>query len=291
MDLYAQSLSHVSEIEQAAKLLGNIHSAIAFTGAGLSTSSGIPDFRSPGTGLWARMEASLEEEPFDGMVHSFARDPQKFYERMRPLFQTILAAEPNTAHYALADMEKIRAIHAVITQNADMLHQRAGSRRVIEVHGTLAEATCIHCYKVFPYRPLLERFFADGQVPTCNDCGGVLKPNVILTGEELPAKAVLAARQAIRQCDVLLAAGTSLAGGPATALAEAAHAQGTKLIIVNLTPTLMDTVADVVIRADVVTALPAIASILFKERGAPVSASPRSVGAIDGNAECDFDSC
>lgn len=253
-----------TQIERTARLLADSRFAVAFTGAGISTPSGIPDFRSPGVGLWARLEASLEEEVQVGSVHSFTRDPQRFYERMKPLFQTIIAAEPNPAHYALADMEKMGIIHALITQNADTLHQRAGSQRVIEVHGTLAEATCIQCYRVLSFRPLLERFFANGQVPVCKECGGVLKPNVILTGEELPARAVLAARQAIRQCDVFLAAGTSLSGGPATALAEAAHVQGAKFIIINLTPTLMDIVAEVVIRADVVTDLPAIASGLAK---------------------------
>ena len=256
------------QVKRAARLLAGSRFAVAFTGAGISTPSGIPDFRSPGTGLWARLEASLNEEAPVETVHSFAHDPKTFYERMGPLFQKIIIAQPNPAHHALAEMGKLGIIQAVITQNADMLHQRAGSQRVIEVHGTLAEATCIRCYKVRPFRPLLERFFADGQVPTCKDCGGVIKPNVILTGEELPAKAVLAARQAIRQCDVLLAAGTSLAGGPATALVETAHAQGTKLIIVNLTPTLMDTVVEIAIQANVVTALPAIASRLAKDREA-----------------------
>ncbi|MBE0410956.1 MAG: hypothetical protein IBX69_14645 [Anaerolineales bacterium] len=172
-----------TQVERATRLLAGSRFAVAFTGAGISTPSGIPDFRSPDTGLWAHLEASLEEEPQVGTVHSFARDPQTFYERMKPLFQRIVTAGPNPAHHALADMEKLGIIQAVITQNADMLHQRAGSQCVIEVHGTLAEATCIRCYKVRPFRPLLERFFADGQVPTCKDCGGVIKPNVILTGE------------------------------------------------------------------------------------------------------------
>jgi len=249
-------------IQQAAGLLAESRAAVAFTGAGISTPSGIPDFRSPETGLWARLEAAGADETQTGMIQSFGHDPQTFYERMRPLFEKIITAEPNAAHYALAELEAKGYIRAVITQNADMLHQRAGSKNVIEVHGTLAEAICISCYLVAPFRPLLEKFLEDGRTPRCEKCGGAMKPNVILTGEQLPMQAVLAAKQAMRGSDVVLVAGTSLAGGPATALMDVAYLQGSKLIIVNQTPTIMDASAEAVIHMDVVVALPAIAEIL-----------------------------
>lgn len=251
-------------IQQAASLLAESRMAIAFTGAGISTPSGIPDFRSPETGLWARLEAAGADETQAGTIQTFGCDPQTFYERMRPLFEKIITAEPNAAHYALAELETRGTIHAVITQNDDMLQQRAGSNNVIEIHGSLVEATCIQCYKIKPFRPLLDQYLTDGIVPRCGECGGVMKPNVILTGEQLPVRAMLAAQQAIRRADLLLIAGTSLAGGPASSLVDSAYLQGSKLIILNRTPTLMDASAEVVIHMDVAAALPAIAEILRK---------------------------
>ncbi|MDO8755544.1 MAG: Sir2 family NAD-dependent protein deacetylase [Anaerolineales bacterium] len=256
-------MAEASLIQIATKLLAESRAAVAFTGAGLSTPSGIPDFRSPETGLWARLEAAgADESQAAGTIQAFGRDPQTFYERMKPLFQNIITAEPNAAHYALAKLETRGIIHTVITQNADMLQQRAGSKNVIEVHGSLAEATCIQCYRIAPFRPLLDQYLTDGIVPCCKECGGVMKPNVILTGEQLPVKAILAAKQAIRRADLLLIAGTSLAGGPATALVDASYLQGSKLILVNRMPTLLDSVAEIVIREDVSIALPAIVKVL-----------------------------
>ena len=254
-------MSSTNYVKRAAHLLSDSSRAVAFTGAGISTPSGIPDFRSPETGLWSRRGLSDVDLEIASPLR-FAHDPQGFYNWMRPLIQKILTAEPNPAHFALAELENFGFIHAIITQNADMLHQRAGSRCVIEVHGTLAQAVCISCYKAVPSQLLLEQFLSDGEVPQCMDCGGVLKPNVIFSGEQLPAAALLAARNAVKQCDVMLIAGTSLSGGPATRLAELAQSRDTKLIIINLTPTLLDSVAEVVIRIDVAEALPAIVNNL-----------------------------
>jgi NAD-dependent deacetylase len=251
-----------ARIQRVANLLAESRTAVAFTGTGISTPSGIPDFRSPETGVWARLEAAGADETQSSTIQAFGRDPQTFYQRMKPLFQVIVAAEPNIAHYALAELEAIGIIHAVITQNADMLHQRSGSRNVIEVHGTLSEATCISCYIVAPFGPMLEKFLEDGRTPYCQHCGGVMKPNVILTGEQLPVQAVLAAKQAMRSADVVLVTGTSLAGGTATALMDAVYLHGSKLIIVNQSPTIMDAYAEEVIHMDVVMALPAIVAIL-----------------------------
>jgi len=255
------STNYVNKVKRAAHLLSDSSRAVAFTGAGISTPSGIPDFRSPETGLWSRLELSDADLEITSPLR-FAYDPQGFYNWMRPLIQKILAAEPNPAHIALAELENLGFIHAIITQNADMLHQRAGSRSVIEVHGSLAQVVCISCYAVVPSQLLIEQFLSDGKVPQCKDCGGVMKPNVIFSGEQLPAQALLAARNAVKQCDVLLIAGTSLSGGPATRLAELAQSRETQLIIINLTPTLLDTVAEVVIRSDVAEALPAIVNNL-----------------------------
>jgi len=253
---------YFSQIRSAADILRQSHLAVTFTGAGLSTRSGIPDFRSPGTGLWARIDLSRRDEPNAASIQGFARNPQAFYNGFGPLVEKIFNAEPNPAHFALAKLEADGYIKTIITQNADLLHLRAGSQRVIEVHGTLLEATCIRCYKVKPARPLFLQFFIDGQVPRCRECNGVMKPNVILTGEQLPKIAIIAARKAVQKCDVMLIAGTSLPGGPATELVEIAYDQGAKLILVNLTPTLFDSKAEIVIKADVVKVLPALLNYL-----------------------------
>ena len=255
------STKYVNGIKRAAHMLSACSWAVAFTGAGISTPSGIPDFRSPETGLWSRRGLSDVDNEVASPLR-FAHDPQGFYNWMRPLIQKILTAEPNPAHFALAELENLGFIHAIITQNADMLHQRAGSNCVIEVHGTLAETVCISCYEVVPSQRILKEYLSDGEVPRCEACGGVLKPNVIFSGEQLPAAALLAARNAVNQCDVMLIAGTSLSGGPATRLAELAQSRDTSLIIINLTPTLLDSVAEVVIRSDVAESLPAIVTKL-----------------------------
>lgn len=258
-----------AEVTQAAALMAKSRWAIAFTGAGMSTRSGIPDFRSPGTGLWARAEALQEREVERGTLQGFIRAPQAFYTGFKPLIEAVFAAQPNAAHHVLAELEKRGTLQAVITQNADMLHQRAGCKNVIELHGNLGEVVCISCYKVRPSRPFLEQFLEDGRVPLCPECRGILKPNVILTNEQLPARAMLAARKRIRDSDLILIAGTSLAGGPASALIDSAYLQGANLIIVNQTPTLLDQVASVVIREDVTIALPAIKSALETRKGDP----------------------
>ena len=249
---------YAPEIDQAANLLTQSRFVVAFTGAGLSTRSGIPDFRSPGTGLWTRVDGN----PESGTIQGFGKNPQAFYTWFRTFTRTILEAHPNAAHIALSLLEAMGYIRAVITQNADMLHQRAGSQHVLEVHGSLAEATCIQCYTTVDARQLLAHFVEDGQVPRCEHCGGVMKPNVILTNEQLPARVMLAAKQAVRECDLILTAGTSLTGGPATRLAEFALDQGAELVIVNLTPTIFDSAAQVVINADVSEVLPAIVETL-----------------------------
>ncbi|HAX70259.1 MAG: hypothetical protein DPW18_00145 [Chloroflexi bacterium] len=251
-----------NEILQAASLMAKNKRVIAFTGAGMSTRSGIPDFRSPGTGLWARAEVLQEGEQSRGSLQGFCRDPQGFYEQITPLIKTVLAAQPNAAHLALAEMEEMGYLQAIITQNGDMLHQKAGNREVIELHGTLGEVVCISCYKIYPSQGILEQFLRDGLVPRCKTCHGILKPNVILTGEQLPAKALIAAQRTIRQSDLILIAGTSLSGGPASAMIDNAYLQGSSLIIINQTVTILDQVANVVIHEDVTTALPIIKKTL-----------------------------
>jgi len=245
------------KIKSAAASLARSQYAIAFTGAGISTPSGIPDFRSPGVGLWAH-----GEPPRAGTIQGFAADPEGFYEWFHPLLKRILSAEPNPGHRGLATLEAEGILKALITQNADLLHQRAGSRSVIEVHGTLAHLTCIRCYCIAPGPPILKRFLRDREVPRCQSCGGVMKPNVILAGEQLVSGVMTEARRLAQECDVILVAGTSLPGGPASELPEIAVEKGARLIIINRTPTPLDQEAEVIIHGDVAEVFPAIVNEL-----------------------------
>jgi NAD-dependent deacetylase len=240
---------------KAAQILRTSNYTVALTGAGISTPSGIPDFRSPGYGLWQQVDPMEVASRW-----GFERHPEKFYAWVRPLASALAAARPNSAHRALAALEAAGLIQAIITQNVDGLHQRAGSRNVIEVHGHLREATCLVCDTRQPDANLLEQFRAGGQVPRCA-CGGVLKPSVVLFGEPLPADAVRAAEEAIARCDAMLVAGSSLEVIPVGDWPAEVAIQGGNLIIVNQTPTPLDHGAAVVIHGDVSEVLPAIARL------------------------------
>lgn len=244
------------EVKRAAALLREARHAVALTGAGSSTPSGIPDFRTPGLGLWERVDPIKVAS-----IYAFRQDPHAFYDWMRPMVRTLLAAEPNAGHRALAELEEDGRLKAVITQNIDDLHQRAGSREVVELHGHVREATCIHCYIVLPTGELLKGLLDSGETPRCPACDGVMKPNVVLFGEQLPFAAVNAAMAHIRQADLMLIAGSSLEVMPVSHLPVLVRERGGRLIVVNLSPTYIDDVADIVIRGDVVEVLPLIARV------------------------------
>ncbi len=247
------------QIQLAAELIRQSKSVVALTGAGISTPSGIPDFRSPGSGLWNQVN------PMDvASILAFRRRPQDFYEWVRPLSELVLNAKPNAAHYALARLEAAGKLSAVITQNIDGLHQAANSQTVYEVHGHIREVTCIRCYKIQDARPVMEKFLQDGEIPRCT-CGGVLKPNVILFGEQLPVQTLFQARAAAAAADLMLVAGSSLEVAPIADLPYEAVRHGTRLVIVNFQKTYMDSRADVVIHRDVTEVLPRIADLVVEE--------------------------
>ncbi|QWK11082.1 MAG: NAD-dependent deacylase [Thermoflexus hugenholtzii] len=241
----------MEELARAAEMIRRSRYLVALTGAGISTPSGIPDFRSEGSGLW-----TIYDPMEVASIWAFSRRPEAFFEWVRPLARMIREARPNPAHYALARLEAAGILKALITQNIDELHQKAGSRRVIEVHGHLREATCIRCYRKVPAAPYLDAFLENGTIPRCEVCGGVLKPNVILFGEQLPAQAFLAAQQEARRADVFLVAGSSLEVAPAGDLPILAKEHGARLILINLSPTAADRYADLQIRGDVAEILP-----------------------------------
>lgn len=243
-------------IQQAAQLIEQTQNIVAMTGAGISTPSGIPDFRSPDSGLWKNVNPLTVAS-----IYAFRQNPQRFYDWIHPLSRLVLEATPNPAHQALAQLEREGKLKAIITQNIDDLHNKAGSQTLYELHGHLREVTCIQCYQVQDSTAIFQKFVNDGKVPYCH-CGGVLKPNVILFGEQLPMQEFISAQMVIKEADLMLIAGSSLEVAPASDLPELALANGAKLIIINHQPTYLDSKADVVIQGDVAEILPQIVDLI-----------------------------
>jgi len=245
-----------TSIQRAVELIGEARHIVALTGAGISTPSGIPDYRSPRSGLWKQAEDMVEVASSFG----FRRQPQRFYDWLRPLLGIIRAATPNPAHVALAQMETAGKLQAVITQNIDLLHSRAGSRTVYELHGHLRELVCPACHYVTSAADALDTFMDSGAPPRCRRCHHIMKPNVVLFGDLLPRAILRAAQEATLAADLIIVAGSSLEVAPAGDLPEVAQAHGARLILLNYGPTHMDDVADVVIRDDVAEILPRLAA-------------------------------
>lgn len=249
----ATTLNATQLIEHAVTLIQHARYVLAFTGAGVSTPSGIPDFRNPTSGIWKDVDP-LEVASMGG----FRRNPEAFFQWIRPLAQLINQARPNPAHVALAQMEASGYLRGIITQNIDMLHNRAGSRTIYELHGHLREATCIHCFTVYPAQNMIETFLDEGRIPYCPACGNVLKPNVILYGEQLPMKVFMTAKEAVHKADTMIVIGSSLAVAPASDIPLLAARNHAKIIVVNKESTFIDPLADVVIHANAADILPRI---------------------------------
>ncbi len=245
--------AHDQVIERAAGLLRNAHHAVAFTGAGISTPSGIPDFRSNNSGLWQ------QSDPMQvASLTSFRQTPQVFFNWLRPLAATITAAQPNPAHFALAELEKAGLLKAVITQNIDGLHQLAGSQNVFEVHGSMSTLTCLNCHVSFPSKAYYRALVAHKKLPLCPHCQKILKPDIVMFEEHLPVETWRAAEKHSREADVFLVAGSSLEVMPAAGLPLMAFDHNAAIIINNFTPTYIDTYAQVLLPIDVMLALPQI---------------------------------
>ncbi len=246
------------QIQKATNLIKHAKKVVVLTGAGISTPSGIPDFRSAGSGLWKKFN------PMEvASIGAFHQNPNRFYEWVRPLVQKILDAKPNSAHIALAELESKGYIDAVITQNIDNLHQVAGSKNVLEVHGHIREINCLKCYAVYDATPIIKQFAIDGSIPKCSKCGsGSLKPNVVLFGEMLPAQVMIEAEKAVDEADLMLVAGSSLEVSPISEMPHRVVLHGKKIIVVNLQDTYIGSKADVVIQRNVVDVLPKIAEFM-----------------------------
>lgn len=244
-----------TQTDRIAGLVAQGERVVVLTGAGISTPSGIPDFRSPHVGLWQRVDPGVVAS-----IEGFRRDPEGFYAWLRPLVQKIMLAEPNPAHRALAALERAGRVHTIVTQNIDGLHQKAGSRHVLELHGHLRQATCQRCHRQVPTVRLIDAFLARGEVPRCPQCTGILKPDIVLFGELLPAGVLQQAEDEARKCDLMWVVGSSLTVAPASLLPRIALGHGARLIVMNRTATDFDGFADVVLRGDVAEVLPTVAA-------------------------------
>lgn len=240
-------------IKCAVDIIRNSKRAVMLSGAGISTPSGIPDFRSTESGLWTKYD------PFEvASLISFRHHPEKFYDWIHPLADEMRKAEPNAAHYSVAQLEQAGYLKTIITQNIDGLHQRAGSKNVIEVHGSLETMTCVDCYEKANAGDYIQPYLEKGQIPRCSVCGGILKPDVVLYGEQLPVHSWLQAQKTSKKCDVMIVAGSSLEVLPVAGLPMRALENGGHLIIINQSDTYIDVRADVVFHENVIDILPKI---------------------------------
>lgn len=244
-----------SDIRQAADMIRSSNKTVILTGAGVSTPSGIPDFRSLDDGLWTRYN------PFEvSSLTAFRRNPESFYDWIRPLALQIVNAHPNEAHIGMADLEKRGYIRTIVTQNIDGLHQMAGAKDVLEVHGSWSYLSCTNCYQRYASTHYMKPYLMEGKIPHCPKCACVLKPDLILIGEQLPARVWMKAAAASSTCELMIVAGSSLEVIPAAGLPARAVDSGAKLIIINHTETYMDARANLVFHEDVSLIIPSIAN-------------------------------
>jgi NAD-dependent deacetylase len=251
------------DTEAARRLADLIRSSgltVALTGAGISVPSGIPDFRSPGTGLWEKVDP-MEVAHID----IFQRDPGRFWSYYRPRFGALSDKRPNRAHEVLAELEQRGLLEAVITQNIDRLHRKAGSRRIIEVHGTIETSSCVACSASYPLADVDDLFDSEG-VARCAHCAGAVKPDVVLFGELLPERAMEEADALAQRADLMLCVGSSLEVHPVASLPARTLARGGAVAIVTKGPTPYDSDAAVRMDGDVVEDLEAIAQALGERR-------------------------
>jgi NAD-dependent deacetylase len=242
---------------ELAALIRDAEHVVALTGAGISVPSGIPDFRSPGTGLWENVNP-MEVAHID----VFRRDPARFWQFYGARFQILGDKEPNGAHAALASLERDGHLDAVITQNIDRLHARAGTSELVEVHGTIEHSSCLVCGRRYPLADVEARRAADpAGIPRC-DCTAPLKPDVVLFGEMLPVRAIERAQRLCSEADLLLCVGSSLEVFPVADLPRMTLAGGGRLAIITAGPTPYDSAAAIRLGGDVVAELEAVLAAL-----------------------------
>lgn len=232
-----------AQIQQLAQLVAAARQIVIFTGAGISTESGIPDFRGP-AGIWKTMTPIN----FQDFIGSEAVRREAWARKFGGP-DLMAKAEPNAGHLAVAELVRRGKVSTVITQNVDGLHQRAGvsDGAVIEIHGNANYATCLSCQQRYELAPIKAAFLSDGVIPYCETCGGIIKTATISFGQAMPEAAMLRAEQAVLDCDLLLAMGSSLSVYPAANLPILAHQQGARLVIINNEATALDAACELVI--------------------------------------------
>ncbi len=234
-------------IERLIELLYAARRGVVFTGAGISTESGIPDFRSPG-GIWSKYR-TIDFQEF--MASEGAR--REYWRRKFATHETVAEAKPNQGHLAVTELVRRGTVGAVITQNIDGLHQDSGvpADRVIELHGNTTYAHCLNCAREYDLDPIREAFLADEAVPVCGTCGGVVKTATVSFGQAMPEAEMRRATEESVACDLFLAVGSSLVVYPAAGFAALAKESGAALVIVNREPANLDDLADLVINAEI----------------------------------------
>ena len=249
------------QIEKAAQWIIDSKKAVVFSGAGLSTESGIPDFRSPG-GVWDRYNP--EDFYYQNFIASKA-SREKYWQMATEMYEPMKKAQPNAAHLAIAEMEKLGKLDCVITQNIDGLHFKAGNseEKVIQLHGTAMQVSCLNCGKKYDRDEVQERLRKTRRVPYCDDCNGPLKPATISFGQTMPERETQEAYHRSSFCDLFIVVGSSLVVQPAASMPLVAKRNGAKLVIINRDPTPYDDMAGIVIHGQ---AGPTMASILEKVR-------------------------
>jgi NAD-dependent deacetylase len=245
------------QVERLAQLLRNSDRAVVLTGAGISVPSGIPDFRTPRTGLWENVD------PMEvAHVDAWRRNPDRFWSFYGERFGMLVDKEPNEAHHALAELERRGLVRAVITQNIDRLHRAAGTERLIEVHGSIEYSVCLDCGGKVPLERVIEQLRAEEGAPECPCCITPLKPDVVLFGELLPERALAEAQALALDADLMVCVGSSLEVYPVAGLPAMTRGGGGRLALVTQGPTPYDAEAEVKLGGDVVEELRAVLAAL-----------------------------
>ena len=237
-------MEHIEkQIEEVAELISSAEKVLVFTGAGVSTESGIADFRGP-DGIWSKYD------PEDFTIQKFLSDKRARKTQWQLLSSgdmSMTKVKPNPAHYAITELDKLGKLYGVVTQNVDGLHQKAGvpEDMVFQLHGDLSHAVCLQCSKRYPMEEIAEWLSTGIDEPTCAQCNGMLKPDAVLFGEQLPVETLMESERRSRTCDVCIAMGSTLTVYPAALIPQYAAQSGAKLIIINMGPTELDSLADI----------------------------------------------
>jgi NAD-dependent deacetylase len=249
-----------TKIQIFAQLILDAKNIVALTGAGMGTESGIADFRSPGTGLWEKVD------PYEfASIHSYVANTKKNLDFMLEMGMNIFKAKPNKGHKALTKLQRMGKLTGILTQNIDGLHKKAHSKNVVELHGTAYEALCMKCDEVYPITTMIDQVMSGKGSPSCKACNGLLKPNAIFFGEPLRSETLSQADKMIEACDLLIVLGSSLLVYPVAFYPRKAISLGAKLAIINIQKTDMDSNAEVVIHEKIGDVFPRIFEIVKTE--------------------------